>query len=88
MNKLVKLLNIAAFCCSVAAAVMVMALAAGMAQRVMPLPEFNRSISNMVAGYCCCYGLSQWIQKKGRTLSVGLMVVGTLILAANILVTG
>lgn len=81
MGKMIRVLNIAAFCCSVAACVLILGVALGWAGEASV--AVNRSISSLVAGYACCYGLSQWLQKGNRTLAIGLMVIGTLILAAN-----
>ncbi len=85
MNRLIKILNTAAFCCSLGAFVLVGALALGWAERVTTLEILNRAISNLVAGYCCCYGFAQWLQQKNRTFAIGLMVVGILIIYANII---
>lgn len=85
MDKLIRALNIGAFCCSVAAVLLIVALASGMSAGMMDPQELNRTISNLVAGYCCCYGLSQWFQKMNPTLAIGLMVIGTLIFSANIM---
>lgn len=88
MDRLVKILNIAAFCFSIAAAILVILLAFGMAEGLGGASMVNRTISNSVAGYACCYGLTLWIKRSNITLAVGLMVIGTLIIAANIIVAG
>lgn len=87
MNRLVRILNTAAFCCSAAAVLLIALLAFGWADKLMDHLAFNRTVSNLVAGYSCCYGMSQWIQKTNFTLAIGLMVIGTLIIAANIVST-
>lgn len=83
MGKMVRILNIAAFCCSVAACVMILLLASGWAEAAVGLREANRIISSFVGGYACCYGLSQWIERKNLTMAMGLMVIGTLIFVVN-----
>ncbi len=88
MDKLVKILNIAAFSCSIAAAVLVLLLASGLSENWVSTSQMNRIISDFVAGYACCYGLALWIKRSSITLAVGLMVIGTLILAANIVTAG
>lgn len=85
MDRTIKILNIAAFACSLGAVLLILLLASGWAPVFMEVPALNRAVSNLVAGYCCCYGLSQWIQKSNRTFAVGLMVIGILIISANII---
>lgn len=85
MDRLVKILNIAAFCCSVGAFLMILLLASGHGLLLMTPELLNRAISNMVAGYCCCYGLAQWLQNINRSFAIGLMVIGILIVSANLI---
>lgn len=83
MKKLVRALDIAAFLCSVAAALVLLLHLLGLEIPAIGPGGFNRAMSNLVAGYACLYGLSQWIQRKNGTLAAGLMIIGTLILAVN-----
>lgn len=83
MAWMIKILNIFAFCCAVAAFLLIMALALGWSDRLMPLDVFNRAVSNLVAGYACAYGLAQWLQQVNRTIAAGMMAIGVLIIAAN-----
>lgn len=84
MDRLIRILNVVAFCFSLAALLLIVLLAFGQGGRFMDPAELNRNVSNMVGGYCCCYGLAQWLQESNRTMAIGLMVIGTLIIAANI----
>jgi len=88
MGKLVRLLNTAAFCCSLGAAAVLLLHVTAWGGFFREVPAFNRTLSNLVAGYACLYGLSQWVQQKNRTLAVGLMTIGTLILAVNMATGG
>lgn len=85
MDRWVKLLNILAFCFSLIALVLVTVLALGWSEGFVSSGDMNTAIGCLVGGYCCSYGLAQWLQAKNRTFDMGLMVFGILIIFASLI---
>lgn len=83
MKKMSSILDIGAFICSVLAVLLLIALASGLEDLLGGDRALDIKISNCVAGYASLYGISLWIQNKRSVLTVGLIVVGLFIFAAN-----